>query len=183
MSLKEEKKLLAGRLIIVTGDITELDTDCIVNAANSSLMGGGGVDGAIHRKAGQTLLEECKSIRNTQYPNGLPTGQAVITGAGKLKAKFIIHTVGPIWHETKNNLDDLLSQCYTNSLNLATTKGIKTIAFPAISTGVYGYPKEKAAKVVYQTVKKYLATQKLPEKIYLVFYTANDSRIFLDTIG
>ena len=182
MPLKNEKKLLNDRLIVVTGDITEIDTDCVVNAANSSLMGGGGVDGTIHKKAGKSLLEECKNIKNTQYPNGLPTGQAVITGAGKLKAKFIIHTVGPIWHKTKDNLDNLLCQCYTNSLNLCATKGIKTIAFPAISTGVYGYPKIKAAKVAYQAAKKYLASHKLPERIYFVFFTENDSHIFLESI-
>ena len=135
------------RISIVKGDITEQTTDAIVNAANSSLMGGGGVDGAIHRRGGPEILEECKEIRRTKLPQGLPTGKAVITSGGNLKAKWVIHTVGPIWRGGNQGEAELLTNAYRNSLQLATFKGLRTVAFPSISTGAYGYPIEKASKI------------------------------------
>ena len=127
-------------LQLIKGDITDVEADAIVNAANSSLMGGGGVDGAIHRKGGSKILEECRRIRATEWPDGLPTGKAVITSGGNLKAKHVIHTVGPVWLGGFHVEAELLKQAYKNSLRLAVAKGLKTIAFPSISTGAYGYP-------------------------------------------
>ena len=138
---------------IVKGDITEMATDAIVNAANSTLLGGGGVDGAIHRKGGPKILEECKRIRWTIYPDGLPTGKAVITNGGKLKAKKVIHTVGPIWHGGTCGERALLAQAYVNSLRVAVLNGLRTIAFPSISTGAYNYPIEEACRVALAAVK------------------------------
>ncbi|MEM1726681.1 MAG: O-acetyl-ADP-ribose deacetylase, partial [Candidatus Bathyarchaeia archaeon] len=129
-----------------------METDAIVNAANPSLMGGGGVDGAIHRKGGPKILEECKRIRATEYPDGLPTGKAVITTGGNLKAKYVIHTVGPVWRGGKSGEAELLAEAYRNSLKLAVSKGIKTIAFPSISTGAYGYPIDEASRIALSTV-------------------------------
>jgi len=138
---------------IIQGDITKLKVDAIVNAANSSLLGGGGVDGAIHRAGGKAILEECILIRNKQ--GGCPTGEAVITTAGNMPAKYVIHTVGPIYKDGNHNEAQLLSNCYTNSLNLAHENNCKTIAFPNISTGVYGYPKTEAAEIAIKTVQNY----------------------------
>lgn len=123
---------------VVRGDITEMETDAIVNAANSTLMGGDGVDGAIHRKGGPKILEECKRIRATEWPEGLSTGEAVITSAGNLKAKYVIHTVGPVWRGGKLREPEFLALAYQNSLRLAVQKGLRTIAFPSVSTGAYG---------------------------------------------
>lgn len=146
-----------GTLIkLKKGDITEEDCDAIVNAANSSLMGGGGVDGAIHKKAGIRLHEECLKIRKEKYPNGLPTGEAVITSGGNLKAKYVIHTVGPIWEGGGYKEKELLKNCFTNSMKLALHKGLKSIAFPAISTGAYGFPMEMAAEVSIQAIYDFL---------------------------
>src|SRR5213080_298358 len=138
---------LDGRVTVVVGDITKQDVEAIVNAANSSLLGGGGVDGAIHRAGGPQILEECREIRRTRFPEGLPTGEAVITTAGKLSALYVIHTVGPIYGEHRGKEAELLANCYHNSLTLAVEKNLTSIAFPAISTGVYSYPPEKAADV------------------------------------
>ena len=138
-------------IVLVQGDITEQDVDAIVNAANSSLMGGGGVDGAIHRKGGPAILEECKKVRAEQHPDGLPTGKAVATTAGELKAEWVIHTVGPVYAKSEDR-SELLASCYTESLRVADDLGAETVAFPAISTGVYGYPLEEAAPVAVRAV-------------------------------
>ncbi|MGC8963934.1 MAG: O-acetyl-ADP-ribose deacetylase [Brevinematia bacterium] len=172
------REFLNGLVVVKVGDITEEDVCAIVNAANSSLMGGGGVDGAIHRKGGPEILEECKKIRQTQYPNGLPVGEAVATTAGSLKAKYVIHTVGPIWYGGNQDEEKLLANAYRNSLKLAEELGCKTISFPAISTGAYGYPKEKAAEVVCKVLKEYSSSPKL-KKINLVFFSQQDFDIFV----
>ncbi|MEM2103422.1 MAG: O-acetyl-ADP-ribose deacetylase [Candidatus Bathyarchaeia archaeon] len=169
-----EFKIGKAKLCLVQGDITEMDTEAIVNAANPSLMGGGGVDGAIHRKGGPEILEECKRIRQTEWPNGLPTGKAVITTGGNLKAKYVIHTVGPIWHGGKSGEERLLAEAYTNCLKLAEAKGLKTIAFPSISTGAYGYPIEKACRTAIKTVKEFLEKTEKIEKVVLVQYSEKD---------
>lgn len=139
------------RVTLVMGDITLEDVDAIVNAANPSLMGGGGVDGAIHRRGGPQILAECKEIRRTRYPDGLPTGEAVATSGGKLRAKWVIHTVGPRYHEHEDPAP-LLARCHTEALRVADELGARTVAFPAISTGVYGYPVEEAAPVAIAAV-------------------------------
>jgi O-acetyl-ADP-ribose deacetylase (regulator of RNase III) len=183
MSIDIVSSFFKKRIIVVTGDITTIHVQAIVNAANSSLMGGGGVDGAIHRAAGPALLSECKRIRAETLPNGLPTGQAVISGAGKLSAQFVIHTVGPVWSEVKKDaLDILLAECYSNSLILATQNNIITVAFPAISTGVYGYPKDRAACIAFNTVKDYLTDHAIPEIVYFVFFNETDTTLFLNSI-
>jgi O-acetyl-ADP-ribose deacetylase (regulator of RNase III) len=178
-----ETKLLKGRLIVTTGDITKMNTAAIVNAANSSLMGGGGVDGAIHRGGGPAILEECKQIRASRYPDGLPTGDAVVTTAGSLPAAHVIHTVGPVWHGGGSGEADKLANCYRRSLEEAVQLSLKDIAFPAISTGIYGYPKEKAAEVAFAAVRDFLLSSELPETVYFVFYSPADARVFLDTVG
>ena len=159
-----------ARIRLVQGDITNMETDAIVNAANSSLMGGGGVDGAIHRRGGPKILEECKIIRATTWPQGLPTGKAVITGAGNLKTRHVIHTVGPIWHGGSHGEPELLAQAYQNSLSLAASKGLKTIAFPSISTGAYRYPIEDAAEIALKMVKEFLENEdNLDEVVFVLF--------------
>lgn len=141
------------KIELVRGDITTIKADAIVNAANSSLLGGGGVDGAIHRKGGKAILEECISIRNRQ--GGCPTGHAVITTAGLLPAKFVIHTVGPVWNDGSKNEDKLLYDCYNNCLQIAFEHHLKTIAFPGISTGIYHFPKDKAAEIAVNTIRNF----------------------------
>ena len=135
-----------ARITIVQGDITEQDVGAIVNAANSSLLGGGGVDGAIHRRGGPAILDECRRLRAERYPDGLPTGQAVATTAGALPARWVIHTVGPVYSRSEDR-SGLLASCHTESLGVADELGARTVAFPAISTGVYRYPVEEAAEV------------------------------------
>lgn len=166
---------------IKTGDITKEKVCAIVNAANSSLMGGGGVDGAIHRAGGQVILEACKEIRAERYPDGLPTGEAVATTAGKMDASFVIHTVGPIYGNCGSECERLLASCYTNSLKVAVGLGCKDIAFPAISTGIYGYPKDAAAQVAYQSVKGFLEEGN-EITVYFVFHNEQDKTLFEESI-
>lgn len=143
---------MAPLIEIVEGDIAEQDVDAIVNAANSSLLGGGGVDGAIHRRGGPAILAECKEIRRTRYPDGLPTGQAVTTTGGALPARWVIHTVGPVYARSEDR-SSLLASCHTESLRVADALGARTLAFPAVSTGVYGYPLGEAAPVAVAAVR------------------------------
>jgi O-acetyl-ADP-ribose deacetylase (regulator of RNase III) len=163
-----------AKIRFVQGDITDMVTDAIVNAANSSLMGGGGVDGSIHRRGGPKILEECKRIRATEWPNGLSTGKAVITTGGDLKAKYVIHTVGPVWRGGNRNEPELLADAYRNSLKLAVSKGLKTAAFPSISTGAYMYPIEKASRIALTTVKEFLMKQDRLDAVVFVLFTSND---------
>ncbi|MFI9827674.1 O-acetyl-ADP-ribose deacetylase [Streptomyces sp. NPDC051913] len=139
-------------ITLVQGDITRESVDAIVNAANSSLLGGGGVDGAIHRRGGPAILEECRALRAARYGKGLPTGQAVATTAGELDARWVIHTVGPVFSRSEDR-SDLLASCYREALKVADELGARTVAFPAISTGVYGWPMDDAARIAVQTVR------------------------------
>src|SRR5579875_96981 len=173
--MSSELRMVVGsaRLTIVQGDITDRKADAILNAGNSSLMGGGGVDGAIHRRGGPTILKECQEIRKAQWRDGLPPGEAVITGAGRLKARFVIHTVGPVWYGGGNNEERVLTNCYANSLKLADSRGVNSIAFPAISTGAYGYPIRGAGAVALNTVRDFLLNRMgkttLNEVIFVLF--------------
>jgi O-acetyl-ADP-ribose deacetylase len=163
------------KITFCRGDITQQQVDAIVNAANSSLMGGGGVDGAIHRAGGPEILEQCKEIVRRQ--GRCPTGQAVITTGGRLQARFVIHTVGPVWQGGNSNEDPLLGDAYANSMQLAYQKGVKTIAFPSISTGAYGFPIERAAKIALRTVSEQL--QLLPfEEVRFVLFSSNDLSVY-----
>jgi len=159
------------------GDITKLEVDAIVNAANTSLLGGGGVDGAIHRAAGQELLEECRTL------SGCKTGEAKITKGYKLLAKFVIHTVGPVWHGGQNREDELLANCYRNSLELAEIHGIHSIAFPAISTGVYHFPIERATRIAFLEIKKFLSIKSSVEKITFVCFNDNVYKTYLKVMN
>lgn len=160
------------RIEVVQGDITKIDVDAIVNAANTSLLGGGGVDGAIHRAGGPHILEECRKIVARQ--GGCKVGEAVITSGGKLPAKFVIHTVGPVWNGGKKNEERKLQDCYTNSLQLAIDHHCKTVAFPNISTGIYHFPKDKAAAISVQTTIDFLANHSAIEKVILVCFDAEN---------
>lgn len=175
-----QQDLPGDRVTIVTGDLTLQSVDAIVNAANSSLLGGGGVDGAIHRAGGPAILVECREIRRTQYPDGLPTGEAVITTGGKLPARFVIHTVGPVFGREGGAEADLLAKCYRNSLSLAADHGLTSIAFPAISTGVFGYPALDAGRVAGRTIAEFLSEANLPEQVRLVFFSQSAADRLLD---
>ena len=164
------------RIEIIQGDLTKQQVDAIVNAANSSLMGGGGVDGAIHRAGGPAILEECKKIVAIQ--GGCPTGEAVITTGGNLPAKFVIHAVGPVWHGGKKNEAEKLADCYRNSLRLAVENNLMTIAFPNISTGIYGYPKKEAAGIALQTVAEFLQTNSSITKVYFVCFDEDNFLLY-----
>lgn len=174
------KEFLDGRVSVIVGDITKQDTDAIVNAANASLMGGGGVDGAIHRAGGDAILDECKEIRRTRFPNGLPTGEAVITTGGKLQALYVIHTVGPIYGQNDGKDAELLANCYHNSLTLAVEKNLTSIAFPAISTGVFGYPLAEAARISSKTIENFLGTDHQLKEVRLVFFKDLEAEVFLE---
>jgi len=168
-----------GRVRVMVGDITHQQVDAIVNAANSSLLGGGGVDGAIHRAGGPIILEQCRELRRTLYPKGLPAGEAVITAAGELPAKFVIHTVGPIHGAHQGDEPELLASCYKNSLLLAVKYSLASIAFPAISTGIYGYPRGQAAMVSSQAIAEFLAGNDLVKEVRLVFFQPGDADEFI----
>lgn len=167
---------MSDRIEIVQGDITKIEVDAIVNAANNSLLGGGGVDGAIHKAGGPKILEECIQIRQRQ--GGCETGEAVITTAGKLPVKYIIHTVGPIWHGGTTGEEEKLRNSYRNSLNLAVNNGITSIAFPNISTGVYRYPKEKAAVIAIDEVKLFLQQDKKLQRVIFVCHDRENYELY-----
>jgi O-acetyl-ADP-ribose deacetylase (regulator of RNase III) len=179
----DQSKILASflneKVQIVVGDITKQNVDAIVNAANSTLLGGGGVDGAIHTKGGPKILEACRDIRRTSFPRGLPTGEAVLTTAGQLPARHVIHTVGPIAAIGKEPNAAKLAACYRNSLALAAEHGLRSIAFPAISTGAYGYPAERAAPVVSEAIESVLSAGSPVKEVRLVFFNESDAGTFL----
>jgi O-acetyl-ADP-ribose deacetylase (regulator of RNase III) len=162
------------RIVEKTGDITREEVDAIVNAANSSLMGGGGVDGAIHRAGGPEILAACRQIRASDRPQGLPTGQAVITTGGRLPARFVIHTVGPIYGRHGGEEAALLAACYENCIALAARHGLETIAFPAISTGAYGYPKDEAARIARAAVERALDAHPSILQVRLLSFNTRD---------
>ncbi len=164
------------RIEVVRGDITKLSVDVVVNAANSGLLGGGGVDGAIHRAAGPRLLEECRQLRAER--GGCPPGQAVITGAGNLPARYVIHAVGPVWQGGAAGEATLLASCYLTALHLAEEKGARSIAFPNISTGVYGYPKELAAKVVHEAIRSFSRKPGSIERIVFVTFDEENHALY-----
>ena len=176
------ERFFDGRLIVKKGDITKEAVDAIVNAANSTLLGGGGVDGAIHRAGGPAILEECRKIRETRYPDGLPTGQAVITTGGELPAKHVIHTVGPIYGSHAGKEPEFLGDCYRKSVQIAAENRLNTIAFPSISTGAYGYPKHEAANVVGSAVRELLSENPSIE-IRLIFFAPADLDTFIKHSG
>lgn len=167
------------KIEILKTDITEIHVDAIVNAANTSLLGGGGVDGAIHRKGGKVILDECIQIRNKQ--GGCKVGEAVITTAGNLPSKYVIHTVGPVWNGDKEEKKNLLAACYQNSLELAVENNIKTIAFPGISTGIYHFPKDKAAEIAIKTVLNFDKISEI-EKVIFVCFDDESYKIYNDLL-
>ncbi len=164
--------MIRERIELISGDITHFDTEAIVNAANSTLKGGGGVDGAIHKAAGPGLLDECEKL------NGCETGKAKITKGYNLKAKYVIHTVGPIWQGGHMNEHELLASCYQESLALAKEYKIRTIAFPGISTGVYGFPKDQAAFIAVTEIRRFLSKNKFPEKVIFVAFDETNYKLY-----
>lgn len=170
-----------NRIKVIKGNITKQQTDAIVNAANSSLLGGGGVDGAIHRAGGPQILNECRSIRNRQ--GGCNTGEAVITTAGNMPAKYVIHTVGPVWQGGRKDEEQLLQNAYVNSLEVATKNNCATIAFPNISTGVYGFPKDKAAKIAVNSVQKFIISNTAISEVIFVCFDDENYNLYQDFIN
>jgi len=170
---------LNGRVRLDVGDLTEQAVDAIVNAANSTLLGGGGVDGAIHRRGGPAILDACRELRRSLWPDGLPTGQVALTGGGKLPARHVIHTVGPIYGQHGGKEPELLAACYRHAIELAASLGLKSLAFPSISTGAFGYPPEKAAVVVSQSLAKILDGISAIDEIRLVFFNASQMETFI----
>ena len=179
MSEDTAQIFLGGRVRVLTGDITGQRVDAIVNAANSTLLGGGGVDGAIHRAGGAQILEECREIRRTQLPEGLPTGEAVITSGGLLAARHVIHTVGPIYGRHGGLEAELLARCYHSSLKLAAEHNLNSLAFPSISTGAYSYPRAEAAAVSSAAVAEFLKDETSIREVRLVFFLPGDLKSFL----
>ncbi|HXW95401.1 MAG TPA: O-acetyl-ADP-ribose deacetylase [Nitrososphaerales archaeon] len=167
---------------LVRGDITDQDADALVNAANPSLMGGGGVDGAIHRRGGPTVLEECKRIRQKEWPGGLPAGKAVITSGGSLKAGHVIHTVGPVWSGGRKGEPEALAECYSNSLGIAAKNGVRSVAFPSISTGAFGYPVREASRVAMRAVKAFVESKGVPAEVTFVLYSENDFKTYMEAL-
>ena len=167
---------MVDRMIVVEGDITAQKVDAIVNAANTSLLGGGGVDGAIHRAAGPALLEECRTL------NGCAIGEARITNGYRLPARWVIHTVGPVWRGGRNQEDELLARCYRNSLALAVQHDVRTIAFPSISTGAYGFPLERATRIAVSEVRRFLETDDSIKKVIFVCFGEQAYRTYLDVV-
>lgn len=167
---------VSEKIRVMQGDITKVNVDAIVNAANNTLLGGFGVDGAIHREGGKEILEECKKI------GGCETGEAVITTAGKLPAKYVIHTVGPVWFDGNNNEAEKLSSCYRNSLQLAIDNHCRSIAFPNISTGTYGFPKKEAALIAVRTVKHFLEHHNQIDQVLFVCYTKENAELTTDAL-
>ncbi len=170
---------LNGRVSVLVGDITQQRVAAVVNAANASLLGGGGVDGAIHRAGGPAILAACQELRRTRYPDGLPTGEAVLTTAGHMPAQQVIHTVGPVYRAAGGRAASLLTACYRNSLALAIQYDLTTLAFPAISTGVYGYPRAEAAAIASRAIANFLATDAIITEVRLVFFAQSDADVFL----
>ncbi|MDR2919287.1 MAG: O-acetyl-ADP-ribose deacetylase [Tannerella sp.] len=171
---------MEARIKLLQGDITKIEADAIVNAANTSLLDGGGVDGAIHRNGGAAILEECRQIRSRQ--GGCKVGEAVITTAGRLPAKYVIHTVGPVWNGGGNNEDELLRNAYTNSLKIALDNHLETVAFPNISTGVYHFPKQRAAEIAVKAVTDFLRTSDQIKTVYFVCFDNENYAIYQELI-
>lgn len=164
----------------VQGDITRMEVDAIVNAANTGLQGGGGVDGAIHRAGGPSIMAECDEIRRRQ--GGCPTGDAVITGAGNLPARWVIHTVGPVWRGGSRDEDRLLASAYRNSLRVAVENGARSVAFPGISTGVYGFPQERAARIAVEEVRKFLEQDQTIERVIFVCFNSKTLNLYRELL-
>jgi O-acetyl-ADP-ribose deacetylase (regulator of RNase III) len=173
--------MYAGRIELQQGDITRMHTDAIVNTANTSLLGGGGVDGAIHRAGGPAILEECRAIRARQ--GGCDVGEAVITTGGNLPARYVIHTVGPVWCGGNKNEPELLASAYRNSLRLAADNNLKTIAFPNISTGVYHFPKNKAAEIAIKTTREFLSHNASIEKVVFVCFDDENYELYRNLLN
>jgi O-acetyl-ADP-ribose deacetylase (regulator of RNase III) len=181
--MPESVLIVRTTLSVLLGDITEQATDAIVNAANVTLLGGGGVDGAIHRQGGRIILEECRRIRATSHPEGLPTGEAVSTSAGALPARRVVHTVGPIWRGGHNDEPELLARAYRSSLRIAAEEGLRTIAFPSISTGAYGYPVESAAPVALRSVTEEIqARPDAFDEVHFVLFSQSDLTVYRDAL-
>lgn len=176
-----EKTFQKTKILLKRGDITQEQVDVIVNAANSGLLGGGGVDGAIHRVGGSAILEECRKIRETK--GRCPTGEAVITTAGNLPARSVVHTVGPIWRGGEHNEEQLLHNAYVNSLRLASENGAKTIAFPSISTGAYGFPISKAAKIALKAVHDFIEEDSTFTEVRFVLFSDADYHVYENALG
>lgn len=175
-------KIKSTTIELIKGDITTIEVDAIVNAANSSLLGGGGVDGAIHRKGGSQILEECKTIRNRQ--GGCKTGEAVYTTVGLLPAKYVIHTVGPVWNKENKKNNQLLTNCYYNSLSIAKNLQVTSIAFPNISTGVYKFPKKEAATIAINSVRSFLESENHQLKIVIfICFDDENYKLYQEILG
>jgi len=176
-AVMKTESVIMNRIEVVEGDITKQRVDAIVNAANTTLLGGGGVDGAIHRAAGPELLEECRAL------GGCPTGEAKITRGYNLPAQWVIHTAGPVWRDGRHGEEELLAGCYRNSLALAEQKGLRTIAFPSISTGAYGFPMDKAARIAVAEIRKFLERNRTMEKVVLVCFGKSALEVHLNAVA